>query len=290
MTYDKKLIYHIFGIFCALIWGTTFLVSKMLLETFTPIQVVMCRFFLAYLALWVLCPKWQFHWKDELGFLLMSLFGNTLYYLCENSALTYTYSSNVSILVSAAPLATVLLLFLFDRKGAGNLTKKMLLGMLVAFFGMMLVVLNGSLILHLSPIGDLLSLGGALSWGFYSIILARFTDRFSSMFISRKIMFYGMLTSLPILILQGKPFPLAAYLQPQNMAGILFLGLIGSAGCYVAWNLACTGLGIIKANMYIYTIPFVTLAAGAIVYHEQITPMAVVGALLIACGMFLSGQ
>lgn len=255
------------------------------------------RAFLAYIALWILCPKWKMgsgsekfrdFIKDEIGFCLMAVFGNTLYYLCENSALLYTYSSNVSILVSAAPLATAILLLLFDRKNAGQLTGKVMAGMFAAFAGMCLVVLNGSLILHLSWKGDILSICGAFSWGVYSIILIRYTSRFSGFFISRKLMFYTMLTAIPVLLHENQSFPIGQIIKPQYLCGILFLGLIGSAFCYAAWNMACAGLGIVKANMYIYTIPFVTLAAGAVFLHERITVMAVAGALLIAAGMKIS--
>ena len=289
MMQKETMFSHLCGIFIALIWGTTFLVSKSLLTVFTPIQVMILRFFLAYVMLWILYPRWEFDWKNDFSFFLMSLFGNTLYYLAENSALTYTYSSNVSILVSAAPVCTaVLALFLRPTEKP---SRSQLTGIAVAFLGMVLVVLNGSLILHMSPLGDLLSLGAAFCWGIYSVLLARYANRFSSFFLSRKLMFYGLVTSLGIWKLQGDPFPIGQlFSQPALGAGILFLGLVGSALCYIAWNKACAGLGIITANMYIYLIPFVTLAAGAMLLGEPITFMAVIGAVLISAGLLLGAR
>ena len=321
---DKnRIICHLCGMFVVLVWGTTFLVSKMLLEILTPVQIIVMRFLLAYIMLWVLCPQWKVKWKDELGFLTMALFGNTIYYMLENSALMYTYSANVSILVSAAPLTTVLLAlvsdkifflrqnrsggiqctvedastqktseFLAAREAAEQMNNKRLqckewLGMLIAFAGMVFVVFNGTFVLKLSPKGDILSLCAALCWGVYSVILEQFMTRFSSLFISRKLMLYGFLTSMPIMLLQGKAFPLGDILQTKYLLGILFLGMVGSGLCYICWNKACNGLGIITANMYIYAIPFITLAAGAVVYGDPITWMALVGAVLIALGMIL---
>ena len=98
-------------------------------DRFTPIQTMLMRFFVAYLVLWVLHPKWYFRWQDEVAFLLMSIFSNTLYFMAENTAITYTQSSNVSILVSTAPVLTAILLAL--TPGSEKPTRNTVLGILV---------------------------------------------------------------------------------------------------------------------------------------------------------------
>ena len=282
----KQLSGNLCGFFCALVWGSTFLVSKQLLLTYTPEQVMLMRFLLAYLSLWLMHPHWYFSPKDEFHFLLMSLVGNTLYYLAENTALLYTYSANVSILVSAAPILTVLLLLVLHRDR--HFPARHFLGIGVSFAGVILVVLNGVFVLHLSLLGDLLSLGAACCWAIYSLLLEKMTGRFSSSLISRKLMFYGILTTLPLLIVKGAAFPLRELLRPDYIIGLLFLGLVGSALCYNAWNYACANLGIVMANMYIYAIPFVTLLSGAVFLGEPITVMAIFGAVLITAGLVIS--
>ena len=187
---------HLCALFCVIVWGITFIVSAKLLVVFTPIQTMLLRFIVAYLVLWVLHPKWYFRWQDEVAFLLMSIFSNTLYFMAENTAITYTQSSNVSILVSTAPVLTAILLAL--TPGSEKPTRNTVLGILVALVGMVMVVLNGAVVLKLNPIGDLLSVGAALSWAVYSLILQRYSSRFSSYLISRKLMFYGILTTLPL--------------------------------------------------------------------------------------------
>ena len=188
---------HLCALFCVIVWGITFIVSAKLLVVFTPIQTMLLRFILAYLVLWVLHPKWYFRWQDEVAFLLMSIFSNTLYFMAENTAITYTQSSNVSILVSTAPVLTAILLALTPSSEKPN--RNTVLGILVALVGMVMVVFNGAVVLKLNPVGDLLSMGAALSWAVYSLILQRYSSRFSSYLISRKLMFYGLLTTLPLL-------------------------------------------------------------------------------------------
>lgn len=204
---------HLCALFCVIVWGITFIVSAKLLVVFTPIQTMLMRFFVAYLVLWVLHPKWYFRWQDEVAFLLMSIFSNTLYFMAENTAITYTQSSNVSILVSTAPVLTAILLAL--TPGSEKPTRNTVLGILVALVGMVMVVLNGAVVLKLNPIGDLLSVGAALSWAVYSLILQRYSSRFSSYLISRKLMFYGILTTLPLLAMGGRALP---HLHPVHPA------------------------------------------------------------------------
>ena len=67
--------------------------------------------------------------------------------------------------------------------------------------GVGLIVFNGSFVLKISPIGDLLTLLAALSWAFYSLIIKKMAGRYPTIFITRKIFFYGVLTILPAFLL-----------------------------------------------------------------------------------------
>ena len=71
-----KLKGHLLSILCVIAWGTSFLVSKGLMEKITPVQLMMLRFVIAWLAIWVIYPKWYFNWKEEGQFIVLSLVGN----------------------------------------------------------------------------------------------------------------------------------------------------------------------------------------------------------------------
>ena len=104
---------HFLALLCVIAWGTSFLVSKSLMAKLTPVQLMILRFLIAWLSIWVIYPKWQFDWHEEGRFIVLALAGNTLYYLAENTALKLTLASNVSILVSAAPIASAVMLRFF---------------------------------------------------------------------------------------------------------------------------------------------------------------------------------
>jgi len=285
MIKNKEAIGHLFALFCVIIWGTSFIVSKSLMFAVTPVQLMWLRFVLAYVILWILYPHWSFHWKDEFQFLIISLFANTLYFLAENIALKLTQTSNVSILVTTSPIITALLLLFFHH--GERLSHRQTVGFGTAFIGVILVVLNGAFVLRLHPAGDLLALLAAFFWSIYGILVRRCGDKYNSFLITRKLMFYGILTSTPLLLCD-EPFDFTALLTVENIGGLLYLSFIASALCYLMWNTSIRHLGVLKTNLYMYAIPLVTLLAGALVLREKVTFIGIVGIALVIAGMVLS--
>lgn len=286
---DKKVTGHVLALITIIVWGSTFITTKMLLSEFTPVQIMLCRFVIAYFVLWLIRPKIdKTKPKDELLFLAMGVFGCTVYFMAENTALKYTLASNVSIIVASAPIITAILAHFFIN--GEKFSKNTALGFIVAFAGVILVVFNGQFVLKLNPAGDALSLCAAVSWAVYSVILRTCVDKFNSVMLTRKLMFYGFVTALPIALLQGDSMPFEAFKKPDMLFCILFLGVIGSGICYVMWNKAISRLGVVTTNNYIYINPFVTLVTGGIFLKEPITVMGVAGALLIISGVVISSK
>jgi drug/metabolite transporter (DMT)-like permease len=271
------------------IWGTTFVTTKVLLSHgLSPSEIFLLRFLLAYMAIGVLSWKklWADSFRDELLFLGTGLTGGSLYFLFENTALTYTLASNVSLIICVAPILTTFVNRIFYR--GERIRSFLIYGSLMAFSGVALVVYNGGVVLKLNPLGDLLIFLAALMWAFYSVIIQHLNGKYPTFFVTRKVFFYGLLTILPVFFFQPFDVRLSTLLQPVVWMNLLFLGLVASMLCFVSWNLAAKKLGIIRITNYIYFSPVVTLVASAILLHEIITPLALVGSVLILCGVYLA--
>ena len=282
----EKLTGWLFAAFTITVWGSTFISSKKLLGLYSPSQIMVTRFFLAYCALWLLRPrKLTLSWRQELGFLLLGLFGCSLYFYTENTALTYTLASNVSIIVAAAPIFTAILAHL---AGEERFRRNTLWGFLVAFTGVVLVVCNGTFVLKLNPKGDLLALGAAACWAVYSVLVRKLGQGVDPILLTRRTLFWGILTALPMVLLEGKPYPTAPLLTPVIAGNFLFLGLVGSGLCYVLWNKAFRLLGVVATNNFIYLTPFVTIVTARLFLDEPISPLALLGAVLITIGVVAS--
>ena len=278
---------HLIALATICVWGSTFIFSKTLLDVFTPVQIMLLRFFVAYAVLWCMYPKTEKTTaRDNLGIFFMSLFADTVYFLCENNALRYTLASNVSILVASAPIWTAVLAHFFIK--GNKLRKNTVYGSLIALVGVALVVFNGTVVLKFNPFGDMLSMAAAICWALYSVMITRYIHRFSSFFLMRRMTFFAILTTLPLAFFMGElNMPLYEFADPHKLFCIVFLGILGSGISYVTWNIATRRLGIVKVNTYIYVNPFVTLVTGALFLHEPITLMSVIGALLIICGVII---
>ena len=286
----NKIGWHLVALFTIVVWGTTFIASKYLLDFgFTPVQIIIVRFILAYVSLWIIRPQWSKPvLKDELGYLVLGLFGCTVYFWAENNAILHTIPSNVSILVSLAPIMTAILAHFFTRDE--KLSKNVIIGAAFAIVGVVLVVFNGTMVLKLSPVGDLLSLAAALCWAIYSLFLKRFVQNTDPVVLSRKTMFYGLITAIPLLLIGNKPIPAIPVGDWLFWLCLVFLGILASAVCYVTWNVAAKELGIIATNNYIYVLPFVTLILDAVLLGHSITLMGAAGSVLLVLGVAIGGK
>ena len=286
MSATQKIMGHFYAIFTILVWGSCFVLTKEMLTTYTAIQIIPLRMALAYVTLWVLRPKTlKLPRKDELMFILIGVTGGSLYFFLQNTALSYTYAANVSILVALAPILTVILAQLFSRSGE-RLGKYVYIGAIV---GVVLVVLNGQLTFHLNPLGDFIALGAAFMWALYSILIKKYTEQYDNFLVTRRVMLWAFLTSVPLmLVTDGMPDLRPLFTTPRILLSWLFLGVFGNAVCFAIWNVAFKRLGVVITNNYLYASPFVTLAAGYLILHEEITLMSIIGAVLITAGVIVA--
>lgn len=272
-----------------LIWGTTFISTKVLLTSFQPVEILFLRFVLGFLALCLIYPRrlQLGERRQELWFAAAGLCGVTLYYLLENIALTYTLASNVGVLVSVSPVFTALLShFLLRRE---KLRPAFFAGLAVALAGVVLLSYNGSAVLKLDPRGDVLALLAAAIWSAYSLITRHISSfGYPVVQTTRRIFAYGLVFMLPALLVFGFRPSLAAVLEPVNLLNLVYLGLGACALCFVTWNFAVGKLGAVKTSTYIYLVPVVTLVTSALVLGEPVTPLSAVGAALTVAGLALS--
>ena len=240
MKTSQKVMGHVYAIFTILVWGSCFVLTKELLKGYTAIQIIPLRMGLAYVALWALRPRTlKLPWKDELMFILIGITGGSFYFFLQNTALTYTYAANVSIIVALSPILTVILAQLFSRSGE-RLGKYVYIGAAIAIAGVVLVVLNGQMSFHLNPLGDLIALAAALMWAVYSILIKKYTEQYDNFLVTRRVMLWAFLTSLPLMLLtDGMPDLRPLFTTPSMLLSWLFLGVFGNAVCFAIWNIAC---------------------------------------------------
>ncbi|MNB75231.1 putative inner membrane transporter yiJE [compost metagenome] len=280
---------HLFAFITIFIWGTTFISTKILLKAISPIEVLFLRFTIGLIVLLVVYPRRLKikERKQELYFAAAGLCGVTLYYLLENIALTYTFASNVGVIISIAPFFTAILAHLF--LDGEKLRLQFFIGFAVAVIGIFLISFNGSSHLKLNPLGDILAVLAAVIWAAYSVLTKKISGfHYNTIQATRRIFLYGLVFMIPALFLFEFEPNLDQLMQPVNLFNILFLGLGASALCFVTWNSAVKLLGAVKTSVYIYMVPVITVVTSVLVLHETNTRTSVFGIVLTLAGLFIS--
>ena len=281
---------HISAIITIIIWGTTFVSTKILLEDFQPIEILFFRFILGLLALYVVCPHLLVikNKKEEITFLFAGLSGVCLYYLLENIALTYTLASNVGVIISIAPFFTAFLTH-FIVKTEERFNIRFFIGFILAIVGICLISFSGNAEVQINPVGDLLAVLAAVVWAVYSVLSRKISSYgYNVVQSTRRIFIYGILFMVPALFVFDFKLQLSRLAEVQNLINILFLGFGASAMCFVTWNIAVKILGAVKTSVYIYLVRVITIVTSVIVLKEKITIWIVTGTIMTLFGLFIS--
>ena len=285
---NKVLLFHLITAAVVTIWGVTFVSTKVLLQHgLGPMDIMFYRFVIAYCCILAISHKrlWADNWKDEFMLMLSGLTGGTLYFIAENNALGISQASNVALLVCTTPIFTALLAHWIFKD---PLRKNMLIGSLIALLGVGLVVFSGSVILQINPLGDFLSIMAALMWAIYCLILKPLSNRYSTAFITRKVFIYSILSVLVYFLFDPLNMNMEILTHPIVIMNLLFLGIVASMLCFIAWNAAVKVLGPSRTANYIYVQPMSTLVLSSIILSEVITLTSLIGAACIIGGVYLA--
>ncbi|MDO5537208.1 MAG: DMT family transporter [Desulfovibrionaceae bacterium] len=289
MSLSPVLSAHLCAFGTATVWGMTFISSKVLLEQYTALEVALYRFVLAMAVMFLLRPRPFRHgggWRTELLFAGAGATGISIYFFFENVALTYTYASNVSLIVCTAPFFTGLVarIFLGETLHANFFT-----GFVIAITGIALISFNGASNLGLNPKGDLLTVCAAFSWAFYSMLTRRIFSRGYPLYLAtRRILAWGLITLVIAVPFQEQPLTPPHLDSAETWLNFLFLGVMASSLGFLTWNYGLRILGAVKCTAYVYLSPVVTVVAGVIILDEHLTVMSVAGMLMTLAGLILS--
>lgn len=288
------LLAHLGALITVIAWGSSFLSTKILMEDggFTPVEMFVYRFAAAYILL--LCITWRKmmsnSMRDEITLALCGICSGSLYFITENYALRLTTTGNVSLLASISPIFTTFLVALMFKQ---KIKAGVLIGSVVAFTGVGCIIFSHGASMELHPEGDLLALVAAFCWAIYTVAIKRVIPNYTSLFITRKLFFYGVITALPLLFVQHEPLHIAELFDlntPRYLFNFLFLVVMCSLAAYLIWNEAMKYLGPVTANNYLYMQPLVTMIAAYFVLGENIYLLGYIGCVLIIGGLIISDK
>ena len=283
---ETKLAYAM-AVFTVAVWGLTFINTKLLMQMgLTAADIVFYRTAIAWIGLFCSCPRPVLAGgTDELRLAILGVFGGSAYFLLENTALETSQAGNVSFLVSSSPIFAVLLGMIFYRDIKASW--RFWIGSWIALAGIVCLLYNGVLELNLWPWGDILGLAAGLSWAVYSLLLRPLFGRYSVDFITRKVMFWTLVSLTPVFAFEPLTTDWELLTRWEVLPQLLFLGLIAQTLCFTLWNDVTRSIGAAKTSNFLYLCPVVTVVAGVWLLDEKWTPVMLIGCALVLVGVWL---
>lgn len=288
--------YHLIALFTIFVWGMTFVSTKVLLISMSPLWILMLRFALGFVALCILRPRLlrMKEPKHELLFVAAGATGIAAYYLLENIALVFSTATAVGVIVAASPLFTAILSAMLGDRSALNL--RFFAGFVLAMGGLVLVGLGSNAedpmaaFGDFSLFGDLLALLAGLVWAVYSILVRRISDLgYETIASTKRTFMWGLVFIVPATLWFGANGPaMEALFQWENVLNLLFLGVVASAVCFVTWGVSVKHLGATLSTTYIYLVPAITATASILLLGEPLTVFIGFGVLMTIGGLLLS--
>ena len=281
---------------CAtLFWAGNFMVGKLaFLSNIPPMTLVFFRWSLVWLILLPFTYNEIIRHKNIilenlplLFFLALTSVGlfNSFTYL----SLVHTQVINASLFNTAIPAIIILLCFLFQIE---KTNKYQIVGLVISVLGILSIItkLNLEIIRSLNfNKGDLIMIGGVISWGLYSAFLKRKKFDLPLLTLVHVLCTFGLIFIFPQFMyefVQGQKIEIN-----RNLFYILiFLALFPSIGSYYCWAGAVSIIGANRAGIFLSLIPLFSTLMAIFFYNEQFQFFHLIGAILIILGLFLSNK
>ena len=285
-----------FMLVCAsLFWAGNFIVGKFaFLTDIPPLSLVFYRWTLVWFILLPFTYKEIIKYKDIilknlpllflLGFTSVGLF-NSFTYL----ALIHTQVINASLFNAAIPAIIILLCFLFKVE---KTNKFQILGLIISVLGIIAIItkLNLDILLSLNfNKGDLIMVGGALTWGIYSTLLKRKKFTLPLLTLVHVICTLGLISVLPQFLYEYTNGQVTKF-DINLVYTLIFLALFPSIGSYYCWAGAVSIVGANRAGISLSLIPLFSTIMAIGIYDEKFQFFHLIGAILIILGLLLSNK
>ena len=210
--------------FLVLVWGFDYVVAKHALNLLQPLTLLFLKYVIGMIL--VLSIKFKtdrksvIRKKDIPLFVLCSIFGEILYYLCEYTAMDYIPVSLITIVLAFVPALSIIIERVIYKRKA---TKSMVAGIIVCILGVALIIgVDFDLLFQGRIIGYLLAFGAVFSWNAYNFLTASLHDRYNSITLTSTQMICTALLILPYAIHTMPPFQ---SFTPGIIGGIIYLAL-----------------------------------------------------------------
>ena len=288
---NSKLFPYLEAIFAVIIWGASFIATKVVLRDISPVTIVWIRFLMGVVILgFAVVVRRQFlllQRSEWLYFAILGFLGITFHQWLQSNALQTSEASTTAWIVSTTPVFMALLGWIVLKEKLGWVK---IAGILLAFVGVLLVVYDGDLsaisIRSFGKPGDILVLISAINWTVFSVLSRGGLKRYPATLMMFYVMFIGWLFT-SVLFFATQNVSEIGNLTTNGWLGITFLGVFCSGLAYIAWYDALQALTTAQTGVFLYIEPLVAVVVAFLILGEAITAASLLGGAIIILGVWM---
>lgn len=293
MARNNRLFYYLLLLFSTIFWGVSFIFTKSLLETITPIAIIFFRLLIASTLLIVVTglfyrPKWsEITVNDFINLFALSCFEPFLYFLFETYSLQYADPTVVSVIIATIPVFTLFLSIFYFKE---NLTRLNIIGVFISVLGIVVMLfpdVSGELF---HGLGVFLAACAVLSSVGYSFFIRKVSEKYHPVFIVTCQNTIGGVLFLPLFLLLHNPAEMAhqwsAFAQPHLCVNLLVLAVCCSSLAFIFYVKALQKVGLGRSQTFTNLIPVVTAIFSYFALDEKFTVHKIAGTLIVIIGVY----
>lgn len=279
------------ALFAVIVWGASFVATKISLQYIAPSTVVWLRFSMGVIILGgavVLSKQFALPRGREWGyFALLGFLGITFHQWLQSTGLLTAQATTTAWIVTSTPIFIALLgFFILGERLAWYQTA----GILLASFGVLLIVTKGNLAAltagRFGTPGDFLVMISAVNWAVFSTLSRPGLKKHPATLMMFYVMGFGWLF-ISILFFAGSGMEEIASIPPDGWIAIGFLGVFCSGIAYIFWYDALKLLSVAQTGAFLYLEPIVTVIVAALLLREAILLATLLGGITILIGVWL---
>ncbi len=288
---NSKVFPYLEAVFAVVVWGASFIATKVVLRDIPPVTVVWLRFAMGVVILGLaVALRKQFallNRNEWLYFALLGFLGITFHQWLQSNALQTSEASTTAWIVSTTPVFMAILGWVVLKENLGAIK---IAGILLAFMGVLLVVYDGNLrtisLRSFGKPGDILILISAVNWAVFSALSRRGLKTHPASLMMFYVMLMGWVFT-SILFFATQDVSEIGNLTFNGWIAILFLGVFCSGLAYIAWYDALKALSTAQTGVFLYIEPLVAVAVAFFILGEPITLASMLGGGIIILGVWL---
>lgn len=288
---NSKILPYLEALFAVVVWGASFIATKVALRELSPVAVVWLRFCMGVAILGVaVAARRQFallNKSEWLYFAVLGFLGITFHQWLQSNGLQTSEAGTTAWIVSTTPVFMALLGWVVLRE---KLDWIKTFGILLAFAGVLVVISKGNFssisIGRFGAPGDKLILVSAVNWAVFSALSRRGLKSHPATLMMFYVMSFGWLFT-SILFFAKEDFSQFNDLTANGWMGMVFLGVFCSGLAYIAWYDALKELTTAQTGVFLYIEPLVAVVVAFFVLSEAITVASLMGGGIIILGVWL---